>query len=238
MVTKGEIDVFKRLTTGFIFLIVVGFLLGACNSKTSEVGKTDDHNEVVATVNGEKILKKDYDTQLELTKATYEQQGMAIEDLDTKAKEEMEKTVLDQLINTELLLQTAQNEGITVEGKEINAEFDKVKSQFKDDQQFKEALKKNKVTEETLKDEIKNQLVIKKSIDRSIGEISVSEEEVKTMYDQYKEQMASVKQEPEAFDTMKSQLEQQVIAQKKSEKVMTMIEDLRKENEKNIEILI
>ena len=229
---------FKRFLTGFFLLAVSVLVLGACSNETSEKGKADNKKEMVATVNGEGILKEDYEKQLESTKATYQQQGMNPEELDSKAKEEMEQTVLDQLINVELLLQTAQDKVESIPQSEVDSELKNVKSQFEDDKQYKVALKENKLTEKELKVQLKEQLMITKYIDSSIGEVTVSDDEVKTVYEQYKQQLETQKQKPEDFEAVKPQLEQQAIAQKKEEKLSKLIEELRKNNEKNIKILL
>ncbi|WP_428912345.1 SurA N-terminal domain-containing protein [Niallia sp. Krafla_26] len=226
---------FKRASMGFILISVLVFILGACSNESSKESKT----ETVATVNGEEILKKDYDKQLENSKAYFQQQGMNVDDLDNQAQEEFEQSVLDQLINTKLLLQTAQKEGVTIEQSEINAEVDKMKSQFEDTKKYQEALKENQLTEKNLKEEIKDQLTLTKFFDKRIGDITVSDDEVKSMYEQYKKQAESQGQErlEDDFESVKPQLEQQAIAQKKNEKITELIEGLRKDSEKNIKIL-
>ena len=103
---------------------------------------------------------------------------MNLDDLDSKTQEEFEQSVLDQLINTKLILQTAQKEGITIKQNEINSEVDKMKSQYEDTMKYQEALKENQLTEETVKEEIRDQLILTKFIDNKIGEITVSEDEV------------------------------------------------------------
>lgn len=222
---------FKKTSKWFIAMAVVTLLLGACSSG----GGSD---EVVATVNGKDILKKDYEVEIENTKTSYEQQGIKFDELESKQKEELEKSVLDQLINTELILQTAKEDGVSVEQDEVDSELDAIKSQFEEDKQFKEALEKNKLTEEQLGEQVKKQLIITKYIDNNVGELSATDEELQAVYNQYKESAETQEQEPEDFKTMKPQLEQQVLAQKKSKKVNELIEELRKTNEENIEILL
>lgn len=230
---------FKRISTGFILLFSALLLLGACSSESAEKEKTKDDGGIVATVNGEEILKKDYDNQLKATKSSYAQQGINVDELDSETKKRLEESVLDQLINQELLLQTARTEGVEVQQSEIDSEIDQLKSQFEDDKKFQEALKENSLTEETLRQQTQDRLLINKYIDHTIGDITVSEDEVKSIYEQYKEQAKSQGQElPEHdYDSIKPQMEQEAIAQKKNEKVSELLGNLRKDNEKNIKIL-
>lgn len=209
---------------------MVTLILGACSE--------DKSSEVVATVNGEEILKTDYETELENTKNMYTQQGMNLDDLDDEMKEQVELSVLNQLVNTKLVLQSAKEDGITVEQSELDSEMDAIKSQFEDDAKYEEKLKENKITEKELKVQVKNQLTITKYLDSTIGKIEVNEDEVTGKYEEYKKALESQKQEPEDFKTIKPQLEQQVTAEKKNEKVNKLIEDLRTKNEKNIDITL
>ncbi len=234
---RGEVYLFKKTSKWFILLGITVLILAAC-SGNGEDKSSKSSDEVVATVNGEEILKADYETELENTKNMYAQQGMNLDDLGDDMKEQIEQSVLNQLVNTKLVLQTAAEEGVTAEQKEIDSEMDTIKSQFEDDKKFKEALEENKITEEDLKLQVKDQLTITKYLDNTIGEIKVTDEEVEVIYNQYKESAETQEQEPEDFETMKPQLEQQAIAQKKSEKVNELIEELRSENEKNIEITL
>ncbi|MBY0098845.1 SurA N-terminal domain-containing protein [Mesobacillus maritimus] len=221
---------FKRASKWFILLGMVTLILGACSE--------DKSSEVVATVNGEEILKTDYETELENTKNMYTQQGMNLDDLDDEMKEQVELSVLNQLVNTKLVLQSAKEDGITVEQSELDSEMDAIKSQFEDDAKYEEKLKENKITEKELKVQVKNQLTITKYLDSTIGKIEVNEDEVTGKYEEYKKALESQKQEPEDFKTIKPQLEQQVTAEKKNEKVNKLIEDLRTKNEKNIDITL
>lgn len=229
----------KRMSIWFILLSAVVLVLGACGGDTAEKkDKENSNKEVVAKVNGENIPAEDYQKELEMTKAIYAQQGIDFEEVDGEMKKQVEQSVLEQLINTKLVLQTAENDGISVKQEEVDSELGNVKGQFEDDKQYKEALKENKVTEEELTQQIHEQLIITRYLDKKIGEIKVSEDELKGQYDQYKEQAESMEQEVQDFETMKPELEQQAVAQKKNEEVSKLIEDLRAQNEENIEILL
>ncbi|MBT2757397.1 SurA N-terminal domain-containing protein [Mesobacillus foraminis] len=230
---------FKRISAWFIILGLAA-ILGACSSNEAsdkskeDASKETKNEEAVATVNGKEILKSDYENSLKSAKATYEQQGIK---LDSKTEKEMETGVLDQLINTELVRQSAEAEDISIKQSQVDSELANIKSQFEDDAKYKEALKQNKVTEEELKKQVKQQMVITEYLDGAIGKVTVTEDEVKVIYDQYKAQTESQDQKAEKFETVKAQLEQQAIAQKKNEKVNQLVEDLRKKNEENIKIL-
>jgi hypothetical protein len=228
----------KRILTGILLLSVAVLVLGACSNDSSK-GNAEKENKVdlVAKVDGKGISKQQYNKELEAMKATYEQQGMPADQMDSKQKEELEKSVLDQMINAELLLQTAEKDGISIEDKEVDAEMEKIKTNFEDEKQFEEALKTNKLTEKELKSQLKKQLTVNKYLDSKIGKVEATDEELQATYDQYKELAKAQEQEPEEFEKIKPQLEQQVLSEKENEKISKLVEDLRKANEDKIEII-
>ncbi len=228
----------KRILTGILLLSIAVLVLGACsNDSSKENTEKENKEDLVATVDGEGISKQQYERELEAMKATYEQQGMPEDQMDSKMKEELEKSVLDQMINAELLLQKAEKDGISIEEKEIDEELKNIKGNFEDEKQFEEALKKNEMTEKDLKDQLKKQLAVNKYLDSKIGEVEATDEEIQAMYDQYKQLAQAQEQEPEALEKIKPQLEQQVLSEKENEQISKLIEDLRKENEDKIKII-
>jgi hypothetical protein len=227
----------KRILTGIFLLSIAVLVLGACSKDSSkENAEKENKEDLVATVDGKGISKQEYNKELETMKASYEQQGMPADQMDSKMKEQLEKSVLDQMINAELLLQTAEKDGISIEQKEVDAELEKIKTNFGDEKQFEEALKKNELTEKELKGQLKKQMTVTKYLDSKIGKVEASEQEIQAMYDQYKKQLESQKQKPEELEKIKPQLEQQVLSQKKDEKISKVVEDLRKKNEDKIKI--
>lgn len=227
----------KRIFTGILLLSIAVLVLGAC-SKDSSKGNAEKENkeDLVATVDGKGISKQEYNKELESMKASYEQQGMPADQMDSKMKKELEKSVLDQMINAELLLQTAEKDGVSIEEKEVDAELEKIKTNFGDEKQFEEALKKNKMTEKELKSQLKKQMTVNNYLDSKIGKVEASEQEIQALYDQYKQQAEGQKQKPEELEKIKPQLEQQVLSQKENEKITKLVEELRKKNEDKIKI--
>jgi FKBP-type peptidyl-prolyl cis-trans isomerase (trigger factor) len=227
----------KRILTGILLLSIAVLVLGACSNDSSKGNAEKENKEdLVATVDGKGISKKEYNKELDAMKASYEQQGIPADQMDEKMKEQLEKSVLDNMINAELLLQTAERNDISVEEKEVDAELEKIKANFEDDKKFEEALKTNKMTEKQLKDQLKKQMTVNKYIDSKIGKVEATPQEIQAMYDQYKKSLESQKQKPEELAKISPQLEQQVISQKENEKVSELVAKIRKDNEDKVKI--
>ncbi len=228
----------KRIFSGILLLSIAVLVLGACsnNDSTKQNAEKETTGDVVATVDGKDISKKDYDKELESMKATYEQQGMTADQMDSKMLAELEQSVLDQMINAELLLQTAEKDGVSVEQKELDAELEKIKTNFADEKQYEDALKQNELTEKELMAQLKKQMTVIQYLDSKIGKVEASDEEIQAMYDQYKQQAEGQKQTPEELDKIKPELEQQILAQKKDEQTTKLVEQIRKDNEDKVKI--
>ncbi|WP_174730316.1 SurA N-terminal domain-containing protein [Mesobacillus harenae] len=225
----------KRFLSIFMVIGISLLVLGAC-SNSGEKGQETEENKAVATVNGEEIPRSEYESLLKDTEAMYAQQGIDVDSMTEEMKEEMSVQVVDQLVNTSLLLQTSQAEGIEVDEKSVDERMEQVKGQFEDEEKYQEALKESKLDEETLRKQVQEDLLITQYIDTKVGQIEVSESEVQTVYEQYKEMAESQKQEIGEFEEMKAALEQEAISAKKQEKTIEIIEKLREKNQ--IEVLI
>ncbi|WP_210366179.1 SurA N-terminal domain-containing protein [Bacillus sp. REN3] len=224
----------KRMMKRVFAMSMALLVLGACSKEITndKAVQKDKKEELVAIINSEGITKTEYEAQLE----SAQQQGLSFEGMDKKMQDKMRMSILNQMVNAELLLQSAEKEGVELDQKDLDAEMEKIKSGFENKKEYKEALKKNLLTEDELKSQVKKQMLVTKYIDSKVGKISVDETEIKKMYEEYKKETEGLDQAPKKYKEVKPQLQQQMIAKKKDEKATKLIEVLRKENEKNIEI--
>lgn len=117
-------------------------------------------NSTVATVNGQEITKNDlYD---EMVKSNGAQS-------------------LDDLINNVLVQQEATDKGIKVTQKELDNELVKVKAGFGSDEEFQAALEQSKYSLETLKAQMKHEILVRKLLS---SKVEVTEDEIKSYYNE------------------------------------------------------
>ncbi|MDR4948147.1 peptidylprolyl isomerase [Neobacillus cucumis] len=124
----------------------------------------------VATINGETITKD------ELYKKLIDQYGS-----DT----------VDQIIDDKIVAAEAAKKNITIANSTVTTEINKLKEQYGGEDAFKQALVDNNTTLTALKNDVKNYLLIKKLIE---PEITVTEDEMKTYFDQNKDSFATAEQ--------------------------------------------
>jgi peptidyl-prolyl cis-trans isomerase SurA len=157
-------------------------------------GNNDHHRvveKIVAVVNDEIILLTELDqAAAPLVKGA---------DPDTaegkKAWDEGRHKALDQMIDQHLVMQQATELKLSVSAEEVERATEEVKRQNKlDDATFVEALKQQGFTMDTYRKNLKRQILELKVINTAVrSRVSVSDDEVKTFYQQNERAMAGEK---------------------------------------------
>lgn len=141
---------------------------------------------VAARVNGQAIMETELTTQLDQLKKQYPQMfnGGDAEGrlLDFKQR------LLENLVNQVLVEQAAKEKGIKVTDADIDKQIDQLKSGFKDQAAFDQALKSAGMTVDQLKAQIRNQLVTQKLVETLSANQKVSDADIKAYYDKNKAQ--------------------------------------------------
>ena len=137
--------------------------------------------EKVAVVNGTVIDKNEYERELARYKDQMAMQGVKVDD---SKMPDVKKEVIENIIGMLLMYQASTEKGIKVEQASIDGELDQFKSQYPDEEKFKEALAELNITEEIIKDQINKGLTIQKFIKQTfVDKTIISDSEVKAFYD-------------------------------------------------------
>lgn len=215
-------------------LIVVVLGAGLWYALSMEGGNpisTNSDGEVVAKVNGEEITNDDFQAQLTQAKQ-----------MDLEMEEEQLKTeVLDQMIGNVLIKQKAEEKGITVEESEIDQQMNQVIQQSGGEEAFKKQLEEANITREELRERAREQILVQNYVDSEISEdkLEVTEEELKSYFDQMMAQQGNATNTPsfdEMQDSQKEQIRSQLKQQKRNQETQNLIKQLKEEA--NIEKLL
>ncbi|WP_273834560.1 SurA N-terminal domain-containing protein [Guptibacillus sedimenti] len=227
-------------------LLIVGVLMLAACSNNSEATDEEpasedsatvetekeleamkvEEDKVVATVNGEEIKGKDYNSMLVQTQLRYTMSGE--DPSETEVAKSIEQEVMDNLIGQELLLQKAKEEGFSASDKEVETELEQIKAQFDGEKELEKALQGQGITLEQLESQYADIVVVDKFVKEKIGTPEVSDEEVKAFYD---EQFSKDAENPPSFDEMKDRIKDYLVETKTQEKVQEMKAELMKKAE-------
>jgi len=145
-----------------------------------------------AIVNGERIPRATLDKEIQMAIA----RNPALRDKENMAAlREMRKEALDYLINQELIVQEGKKAGLVPKDEEIDAQYAKIKERFsaKDafdppKDAFAEVLKKQGLTEKSLRGLIERGLIAKKIITVKIKPMAkpVTDKDVAAYYEEHK----------------------------------------------------
>jgi len=143
-------------------------------------GKATSSSKDIASVNGKPISKKLYDSELAVFQKRAAQMGRPFKEADMEA---VKKRILENLIETELLYQQSQKEGVKVDEKTINEQIETIKKRFSDEAEYKKALEGMNLSEKEFRIEIQRNLAISQLLDTNVRQkITVTEEESNKFY--------------------------------------------------------
>ena len=131
-------------------------------------------NRIAAIVNDEIITEADVRSHLNALLDEGQTDSGASAD-----PENMHETVLQHLIQQRLMLQEAKRAGVTVTAEEVVSRLEELRSRIASEDEYREALADAGLTEEQLKDRIREQLMVQRVIEMKVrASIVVSPQEV------------------------------------------------------------
>ncbi len=145
---------FIRVLVVLALMLSLGVLATGCNSK----------KDVAAEVNGTEISLADLNQQVDALKKQYPTMFTGSDGegrlLDFKQR------LLDNMISQVLVEQAAEDKGVKVTDADVDAQIKQLKSGFEDQAKFDEALKSAGMTEETLRKQVREQLITQALIEK------------------------------------------------------------------------
>ncbi len=148
--------------------------------------------DAVAIVNGEPISRTDFERQVAIAHQRYLSQGKKI---DESQMGEFRKSILENLIDGELLYQESKKRGYIVDEEEVSNQFEGVKKQFSDDKEFQAALNRMNYTPDSLKEDIRRNIAVHNFVEKEIySSITIPENESREYYDKHPEAFSQPEQ--------------------------------------------
>ncbi len=195
-------------------------------------------SDSVATVNGEAVTVAMFNQQYKQTEAFITSMGGGSQFEDDAFKQELQESLVNDLVNAELLYQAANAAGVTVTSEEVDDEFESTKEQVGGQEVLTEQLEAVGLDEASLRDLIRRQMLIERHLDAELNyqNIEVADADVQAFYDEF-----VVAGEPEGVELppladIRDQIESQIAQERSSALIEGYIEQLRADAD--IEILI
>ena len=201
----------SMLVTGILFL------------KNNVFGEAGGNREVIATVNGTKIYRDDFEREslgLKNQLSDLNQQkmqqlaqaGIPTENLKNVPDNIINEYVLQLMINKEILLSSAKNLGIKISGTTVEQDFNSYQKQSKlGKQEFAQYLRSVGYNVTSFKKMIKDQKTIEKMREKLFANDKITDEEIKKAYERNKYTQAFLNQD---FEDVKEQIKENMTQDK------------------------
>ncbi|MGM0602143.1 MAG: SurA N-terminal domain-containing protein [Bacillota bacterium] len=200
-------------------------------------------SNVVAEINGDKITEAQLTQEMNMNQIVSQLSGIDQQLAQLVMESEEGKALLDKyreiklqaLVENTLITQEAQDADIALTDEEKNGFYNQHKNMLLQrneitEEEFQDTLEKRGYSSETeYKNEIINNPVLKtnKFLEQKVfADIDVSESEIKTFYEENKENFANNGQEV-TFEQAKPQIQQMVMRAKQQEQYKEFVENLK-----------
>lgn len=225
-------------------LFALLLIVTACVSDKNGPGPMGPQDEVAAKVNEEEIPMLKFQVYLEQEKAYYSQKGFDFEN-NEKDLNNLKQGIIDRLINTTLILQAARKSGYEPAEEEVEASFEELMAQLGDEQELDKLLQRYRYTEEDLREEIRNELLLIDYLDQLSAGLSVSKTEIEEAYIEQKRRFEESADPPagaeraHAFpplDLVKEEIREQLLEEKRQQETLNKVKQLRQKSK--IEVFV
>lgn len=174
----------KIKALGLAMAILIGISGCGILQKDTTEGKVIDGKEVIAVVNGENILKSDFDSQVSQVKSALEANGQNFStDEGKKNLQEMKQKVLDSMIKDVLSLQQAKKENVTLEPNQLEEAISQLEAYHGGKDALDNYLKQQGMDRKSFEKLLQDQLIINNLEEKLTADVKVTDEEVKKYFD-------------------------------------------------------
>lgn len=163
----------------------------------------------VAQVGGEAIERAPMMEQLTALRESTSSQAQEFQQLSETRQQEL---VLSGIINQALLRQAAENAGVSVSDQEVDNQLQSQIEQIGGQEEFQNRLEQNDLTEQEVRENLREQLLISGYVTQSAG--TTTDQQVQQLYDQYQSQLSQAagtsSQNIPSLEQLRPQLEAQI----------------------------
>lgn len=169
-----HINIYQGLyCVGLVSVLAAIFMSSGCNQAVTG-------QDVMAKVNGSKILRSEVDK-------SYNSQIAGSPQKPTAAEEEaLRLQILLHLVDVQLHLQQAEKLGVMATDDEVDSKLSQLKA-GDTQEEFANRLKSQNITEADLKQDIRRNMTIEKLLNKEIGsKVTISDKDITTYYNEHK----------------------------------------------------
>ena len=184
----------KKIKKIIAALAILTIAVSAMGCKMIEKTPEAIQKTVLATVGNEKITKGDFDKEMSKNDAQLKQQLGADYATNDKVKDQLakiKKQQLDNMVTEKILLQKATELNLKPSDDDINKQIDdqinQYKTQYPEEGQWESVLQQNGITEDELKESMKNSIITSAVSKDIVKDVTVTDDDVQTYYNENKD---------------------------------------------------
>lgn len=222
------------LSIGALAVIaVVAFAVFGDLKGLEQIG-SGNNSAAVALVNGEEISENEFNSRVAQTESLLAAQGQSAQLEDPTVRSQMEQQILDQMILETLLLQKAEEQGVSVSSAEVDQEISNLVEQVGGQEAFEAQLNEQNISESQLRSDIEQQLITQQFLEANVdvNSVEVTDEEARAFYDEVAAQQEGLP----PFEDIEQEVHAQIMQQKQAQLVNVYAQQLRSEAE--VEVLL
>lgn len=201
--------------------------------KGADTPESPEVDTTAIIVDGHEIDRVTLDRSIEQITGTYTAQG--VDTTGAEATAAIKEQAITALVNRQLMINAATEAGVGATDEEVEAQFQVALENVGGQENLATALAGIDMTEEELRADIKNDVMINKYLEQKLGlgALTVSDEEVKTAYDTA---AANNKGEVPPLEDVTEAIKNQLLLEKQQQLISVELERLRAEAK--IEVLV
>jgi len=174
----------KIRAIGLVMAILIGISGCGIIQKDTTEGKMIDGKEVIAVVNGENILKSDFDSQVNQVKSALEANGQNFSTDDGKKNlKELKQKVLDSMIHDVISLQQAKKENVGLEPNQLEDAISQLEAYHGGKDALDSYLKQQGMDRTSFEKLLRDQLIVSNLEEKLTTDVKVTDDEVKKYFD-------------------------------------------------------
>ncbi|MCR4432358.1 MAG: peptidylprolyl isomerase [Tepidanaerobacteraceae bacterium] len=178
----------KIKALGLAIAILIGISGCGIIQKDTTEGRIIDGKEVIAVVNGENILKSDFDRQVNQVKSALEANGQDFSTEEGKKNlQEMKKKVLESMIKDVLSLQQAKKQNVALEPNQLEEAERQLETYHGGKDALDNYLKQQGMDRNSFEKLLQDQLIINNLKEKLTADVKVTDEDVRKYYDSNKD---------------------------------------------------
>jgi foldase protein PrsA len=164
----------RHLATLFVAPLALAAVLASCGSDATQ--------PPAATVDGETIAVSEVNDALERFEESPQFDQLAQQSDERSARRQFEQAYLSQQVRRAVIRPAAEELGIEVGANEIEAELERIRSQFESEEQFEEALEGQGLSQRELDDLVRDGL-----LEQKVRSEMTTQEDLRSFYDSNEE---------------------------------------------------